>query len=177
MATVMAVGRIQQSTKKGTTETAMPLLLAAAVVVAVVTAAWWQHCNGGSGSEALAARAAWQWQQQQRQCHGSSGSGSLAVAAAAWLRRRQLGCNGGSLVAAEVWWCMDFSAEGGGSWRTEVGIKYTQENGKKCSEKRSEIFVMQKCSDGDEHFSEHFFQSWNEIANTQKIVGWYKVCI
>jgi hypothetical protein len=33
------------------------------------------------------------------------------------------------------------------------------------------IFVMQKCSDGDEHFSEHFFQLWNEIANTQKIAG------
>jgi hypothetical protein len=36
---------------------------------------------------------------------------------------------------------------------------------------------MQKCSDGDEHFSEHIFQSWNEIANTQKIAGWYKVYI
>ncbi len=36
---------------------------------------------------------------------------------------------------------------------------------------------MQKCSDGDEHFSEHFFQSWNEITNTQKIAGWYKVYI
>ncbi len=36
---------------------------------------------------------------------------------------------------------------------------------------------MQKCSDGDEHFSEHFFQLWNEIANTQKIAGWYKVYI
>ena len=34
---------------------------------------------------------------------------------------------------------------------------------------------MQKCSDGDEHFSEHFFQSWNEIANIQKIAGWYRV--
>ncbi len=36
---------------------------------------------------------------------------------------------------------------------------------------------MQKCSDGEEHFSEHFCQSWNEITNTQKIVGWYKVYI
>ncbi len=36
---------------------------------------------------------------------------------------------------------------------------------------------MQKCSDGDEHFSEHFFQSWNKIANTQNIAGWYKVYI
>jgi hypothetical protein len=36
---------------------------------------------------------------------------------------------------------------------------------------------MQKCSDGDEHFSEHLFQSWNEIANTQKIAGWYNVYI
>jgi hypothetical protein len=41
-----------------------------------------------------------------------------------------------------------------------------------------EHFFMQKCSDGDEHyFSEHFFQSWNEITNTQKIIGWYKVYI
>ncbi len=31
--------------------------------------------------------------------------------------------------------------------------------------------------DGDEHFSGHFFQSWNEIANTQKIAGWYEVYI
>jgi hypothetical protein len=36
---------------------------------------------------------------------------------------------------------------------------------------------MQKCSDGDENFSEHSFQSWNVIANTQKIAGWYKVGI
>jgi hypothetical protein len=36
---------------------------------------------------------------------------------------------------------------------------------------------MQKCSDEDEHFSEHFFQLWNEVANTQKIAGWYKVYI
>jgi hypothetical protein len=36
---------------------------------------------------------------------------------------------------------------------------------------------MQKCSDGDEYFSEYFFQSWNEVANIQKIAGWYKVCI
>jgi hypothetical protein len=36
---------------------------------------------------------------------------------------------------------------------------------------------MQKCSDGEEHFSGHFFQSWNNIANTQKIAGWYKVYI
>ncbi len=36
---------------------------------------------------------------------------------------------------------------------------------------------MQKCSDGDEHLSEKKIQSWNEIANTQKIVGWYKVYI
>ncbi len=33
---------------------------------------------------------------------------------------------------------------------------------------------MQKCSDGDEHFSNIFF---NQIANTQKIAGWYKVYI
>jgi hypothetical protein len=26
-------------------------------------------------------------------------------------------------------------------------------------------------------FCEYFFQSWNEIANTQKIAGWYKVYI
>jgi hypothetical protein len=39
------------------------------------------------------------------------------------------------------------------------------------------IFVMQKCSDGNEHFTEHFFQSWNEIANFQKIARWYKVYI
>jgi hypothetical protein len=33
---------------------------------------------------------------------------------------------------------------------------------------------MQKCSDGDEHFFKIFF---NQIANTQKIAGWYKVYI
>ncbi len=66
---------------------------------------------------------------------------------------------------------MDGFLCGGVSWRTYVGIKYTQENGEKCSEKCLNIFVMQKCSDGDEHFSEHIFQSWNEIANTQKIAG------
>ena len=56
----MAMGGIQQSTKKGTMETGMPLLLVAAVVVAAATtaAAWLQHGNGGSGSEAPAARAA-----------------------------------------------------------------------------------------------------------------------
>jgi hypothetical protein len=36
---------------------------------------------------------------------------------------------------------------------------------------------MQKCSDGDEHFVERFFQLWNEITNTQKIAGLYEVYI
>ncbi len=40
------------------------------------------------------------------------------------------------------------------------------------------IFVMQKCSDGaGRTFFWTFFLSWNEIANTQKIAGWYKVYI
>jgi hypothetical protein len=33
---------------------------------------------------------------------------------------------------------------------------------------------MQKCSDGDKHFFNFFF---NQIANTQKSAGWYKVYI
>jgi hypothetical protein len=52
-----------------------------------------------------------------------------------------------------------------------------QLKGKKCSEKCLNIFVMQKCSDQEEHFYEHYFQSWNEIENTQQIAGWYKVYI
>ncbi len=39
----------------------------------------------------------------------------------------------------------------------------TQQKGKKCSEKCLNIFVMQKCSDGDKHFYEHFFQSNRKI--------------
>jgi hypothetical protein len=33
---------------------------------------------------------------------------------------------------------------------------------------------MQKCSDGDKHF---FYIFFNQIENTQKIAGWYKVYI
>jgi hypothetical protein len=36
---------------------------------------------------------------------------------------------------------------------------------------------MQKCSYGEKHFYEHFFQSLIEIANTQQITGWYNVYI
>ncbi len=71
---------------------------------------------------------------------------------------------------------MDSSGEGGGGgrWRTQVGIVYTQQKGKKISEKCLNIFTMQKCSYGDKHF---FIIVFNQIANTQKIAGWYKVYI
>ena len=72
---------------------------------------------------------------------------------------------------------MDLSAEVGGEAGAHRLESNTQQKGKKCSEKCLNIFVMQICSDEDEHFSEHFFQSWNQIPNTQKIAGWYKVGI
>jgi hypothetical protein len=63
-----------------------------------------------------------------------------------------------------------FICQGGG----EAGAHRLESNipskkAKIVQKKMLNIFVMQKCSDGDKHFSEHFFQSWNEIANTQKI--------
>jgi hypothetical protein len=71
-----------------------------------------------------------------------------------------------------------FISKGGGGKLVYIGWNQIYaEKGNKCSEKCLNIFVMRKHSDWDEHFSEHFFQSWNEIANTQKIAGWYKVYI
>ncbi len=51
---------------------------------------------------------------------------------------------------------MDLSAEGGGEAGAHRLESNTQQKGKKCSEKCLNIFVMQKCSDGDKHFSEQF---------------------
>ena len=70
---------------------------------------------------------------------------------------------------------MDLSGKGGGGKLAHIGWnRINPAKGKKCSEKCLNIFIMQKCSDGDKHFFNIFF---NQIANTQKIAGWYKVYI
>jgi hypothetical protein len=69
---------------------------------------------------------------------------------------------------------MDLSAKGGaklahlGAHRLESNIP---SNKAKMFRKIFEHFCHAKMFRWDEHFSEHFFQSWNEIANTQNIAG------
>jgi hypothetical protein len=55
---------------------------------------------------------------------------------------------------------MDLSAKGGGGKLAHiVWNQIYPAKRQKCSEECLNIFVMQKWSDGDEHYSEHFFQS------------------
>ncbi len=70
-----------------------------------------------------------------------------------------------------------FICQGGGKLAHRGWNQIYPEKRQKMFRKMFEHFCHAKISHGDEYFAEHFFQSWNEITNTQKIAGWYKVYI
>ncbi len=73
---------------------------------------------------------------------------------------------------------MDLSAKGGGG----AGAHRLESNtpSEKAKNVQKNVATFLSCKNvqmGTNVFLNIFFQSWNEIANTQKIAGWYKVYI
>jgi hypothetical protein len=65
---------------------------------------------------------------------------------------------------------MDLSAEGGEAAHIGWNQIYPAK-GQKMFRKMFEHFVMQKCSDGDEHFPEHFFNHGMKSQISKRLPG------